>query len=347
MVQCELFGKHNGKDVILFTVSNNRGNIMKLINYGARLIHAGYIDYRGQHENVVLSYDTFKEIVKGHYSFGAVIGRYANRIAGGKFTIDGIEYQLPVNDGKNTLHGGDKGWHSVVWDEDVVESSEGNAVQFSYLSPHMEQGFPGNVKVQVKYTLTDMNDVIIDYTWETDRLTHVNITNHTYFNLNGNGKGDILNHSLRINSTQFLPVNEDMIPTGEIKNTYKTPFYFRKHRNIGEHINSNNEQLRIAGGYDHTYVLKKDGNASLGISHGDRGRILFITTDQPGLHVYTGNFLDGSQMREGGKSFKHRSGICLETGRYPDSPNHPEFPSTLAEPGKIYKSRTEYCLARF
>jgi aldose 1-epimerase len=342
MVRKEDFGKHNGKEVYLFTLKNKAGNVIRLTNFGAKLIWIEVPDKNGQRDNITFGYDTFEETLAGDMSFGSVVGRYANRIAKGKFKIDGVEYTSPLNNGPNTLHGGPLGWHSVVWDAEILKEGQNPGVKFSYLSADMEQGFPGNVKVEVVYTWTDKNEVVMDYTWTTDKNTIVNVTNHAYFNLHGAGNGDILDHMLTIKASAFTPVDSVMIPTGEIRPVAGTPFDFTTPHTIGERIGENYDQLILGKGYDHNYILDNKEEVDVTVYEPVSGRMLEVITDQPGMQLYTGNFLNGSQKGHGGRIFNFRSGMCLESGHFPDSPNKPDFPSTIAEPGKIYRSTTIY-----
>ena len=342
MVRKEVFGIHNGKEVYLFTITNSEGNVIRLTNYGAKLKWIEVPDRNGRRDNITFGYDTFKETAKGDMSFGSVVGRYANRIANGRFKIDGVEFNTPLNNGPNTLHGGPLGWHSVVWDAEILKKGENPGVKFSYLSPDMEQGFPGNVKIEVIYTWTSNNEVVMDYTWSTDRKTVVNVTNHSYFNLHGAGNGDVLDHVLTLKASAFTPVDSVMIPTGEIHPVAGTPFDFTTPHAIGERIGESYEQLILGKGYDHNYVLDNKEEVDVIVYEPVSGRMLEVITDQPGMQLYTGNFLNGSQKGHGGKVFNFRSGMCLESGHFPDSPNKPDFPSTIAEPGKIYKSTTIY-----
>jgi len=342
MVRKEVFGNHKGKEVYLLTLTNNKGNVIRVTNFGAKLIWIEVPDRNGNRENITFGYDTFEETLAGDMSFGSVVGRYANRIANGKFTIDGTEYNTPLNNGPNTLHGGPLGWHSVVWETEVIKESMAPAVKFSYLSPDMEQGFPGNVKIEVVYTWTDSNEVVMDYTWTTDKKTIVNVTNHSYFNLHGAGNGDVLDHILTLKASAFTPVDSVMIPTGEIRAVEATPFDFTIPHSIGERIGDDYEQLVLGNGYDHNFVLDNNGEVDAIVYEPVSGRMLEVITDQPGMQLYTGNFLNGSQKGHGGRVFILRSGMCLESGHFPDSPNKPDFPSTIAEPGKTYKSTTIY-----
>jgi len=342
MVKKEVFGTHQGKEVYLLTLTNMPGNIIRLTNYGAKINWVEVPDKNGRKDNVTFGYDTFEETLKGDMSFGSIVGRYANRIAKGKFSLDGIEYTLPVNNGPNTLHGGPAGWHSVVWDAEVMKDSKFPSVKFSYISPDMEEGFPGKVNISIVYTWTDNNEIVMDYTYSTDKKTVVNVTNHAYFNLHGAGNGDILDHEVVIKASAFTPVDSVMIPTGEIRPVAGTPLDFNTPHTIGERIGEKYEQLVLGDGYDHNYVLDNKEDVDVTVYEPVSGRVLEVITDQPGMQLYTGNFLTGKQIGHGGKPFNYRSGLCLESGHYPDSPNHPDFPTTTINPGETFKSTTIY-----
>jgi aldose 1-epimerase len=342
MVKKDVFGIENGKEVYLLTLTNKAGNVIRLTNFGAKVIWIEVPDKNGKKDNVTFGYDTFEETIKGDMSFGSIVGRYANRIAKGKFSIDGIEYNTPLNNGPNTLHGGPKGWHSVVWKTEVLKENKTPSVKFSYISPDMEEGFPGTVNVEVIYTWTDNNEIIMDYTYSTDKKTVVNVTNHAYFNLHGAGNQDVLDHILTINAAAFTPVDSVMIPTGELRSVIGTPFDFTAPHTIGERIGENYEQLILGRGYDHNFILDNKTDVDVTVYEPVSGRLLEVITDQPGMQLYTGNFLDGTKIGHGGKPFNHRSGLCLESGHYPDSPNHPEFPTTTINPGETIKTQTIY-----
>jgi aldose 1-epimerase len=342
MVKKEIFGTRNGKEVCLLTLTNKPGNVLRLTNYGAKINWIEVPDKNGKKANVTFGYDTFDETVKGDMSFGSVVGRYANRIAKGKFTLDGAAYNTPVNNGPNTLHGGPAGWHSVVWNTEILKESKFPAVKFTYVSPDMEEGFPGKVNASITYTWTDNNEIVMDYTCTTDKKTIVNVTNHAYFNLHGAGNGDILDHVLTLKATAFTPVDSFMIPTGEMRPVAGTPFDFNTPHAIGERINDKYDQLILGRGYDHNFILDNKEKVNVTVYEPESGRMLEVITDQPGMQLYTGNFLDGSQIGHGGLPYKFRSGLCLESGHYPDSPNHPEFPSTVLNPGDTFKSTTIY-----
>lgn len=342
MVKKEVFGTHEGKDVYLLTLTNKSGNVIRLTSYGARINWIEVPDRNGKKDNITFGFDTFDETLKGDKYFGATVGRYANRIAKGKFTLDGVEYSLPQNDGQNTLHGGPLGWHSVVWDTEVLKDSEYPAVKFTYVSPDMEEGFPGTMHVEVVYTWTDNNEIVMDYKCTTDKKTVINITNHAYFNLHGAGNGDILDHMLTLRASAFTPVDSVLIPTGEIRPVAGTPFDFTSPHLIGERIGDDYEQLIFGKGYDHNYVLDNKEDVDVTVYDSVSGRVLEVMTDQPGMQFYTGNFLDGSQIGHGGKPYNYRTGFCLESGHFPDSPNHPDFPTTVLNPGETFKSQTTY-----
>lgn len=337
----EAWGNHDGKEVYLFTLTNKAGNILKLTNFGAKINWIEIPDRNGNRNNITFGYDTFDETFKGNMSFGSTVGRFANRIAGGKFTIDGVEYTTPLNNGPNTLHGGPKGWHSVVWDAEILKGSE-PAVKFSYLSPDMEMGFPGNVNVSVVYTWTDKNEIVMDYTYTTDKKTVVNVTNHAYFNLHGEGNGDILDHELTIKASAFTPVDSVMIPLAENRPVEGTPFDFTTPHVIGERIGQDYDQLIAGKGYDHNFVLDNNEEPDAVLYDPQSGRMLEIITDQPGIQFYSGNFLSGVDKGHGGIAYNHRTGMCLEADHFPNSPNRPDFPSVIVNPGETKTTRTIY-----
>lgn len=340
MIKKENYGVHQGKEVFLLTLTNKAGNVIKLTNFGAKITWIEVPDKNGKKDNVTFGYDTFEGTITGDLSYGSVIGRYANRIAKGKFTLDGVEYNTPINNAPNTLHGGPKGWHSVVWNTEVIKDSKLPAVRFTYVSPDMEEGFPGTMNAEVVYTWTDKNEIIMDYKCTTDKKSVLNMTNHAYFNLHGAGNGDILDHELVIKASAFTPVDSVMIPTGEIRPVEGTPLDFRTPHKIGERIGDSYEQLILGNGYDHNFVLDNKEDVDASLYEPTSGRVLEVITDQPGLQLYTGNFIDGTIIGHGGKTYYRRSGLCLESGHYPDSPNHPQFPTTILNPGETFKSTT-------
>ena len=338
----ELSGNYKGKDVYLYTLTNKSGNVIKISDFGARLTWIEVPDKNGVKENVTFGFDTFDEMLKGDPYFGAIVGRYANRIAKGKFTLDGTEYTLALNNGVNSLHGGPGGWHSVVWTSEVIHSTITPTVKFTYQSPDMEEGYPGNLKVEVTYTWTDRNEIIIDYACTTDKKTVLNITNHAYFNLHGAGNGDILDHELIINGSVFTPVDSTLIPTGELRQVAGTPFDFTSAHTVGERIAQDYDQLKLGGGYDHNFILDNKEEVDASVYDPSTGRFMEVITDQPGIQFYCGNFLNGRLIGHGGKPYTYRSGLCLETQHYPDSPNHPDFPSAVLNPGEKFTSSTTY-----
>jgi len=323
-----------GRPTTLYLLKNSNGFEAAVTNYGARLVSLIVPDSRNYFRNVVLGYDSIAQYVHGHEDyFGATVGRYGNRIAKGRFSIDGREFILNCNDGPNHLHGGNKGFASRVWDATQIDRQ---AVEFSYTSKDGEEGYPGNVHVQVIYRLTDSNTLKINYVAVSDRITVINLTNHTYFNLNGRGSGTINNHLLQINADGYTPVDSTLIPTGKIEAVDGTPFDFRKPFAIGSRIKGN-EQLKYGKGYDHNFVLNQSPGRRLGLAAsvaGDRSKIAMdVWTTEPGIQFYGGNFLKGAD---------YRTAFCLETQHFPDSPNEPAFPSTLLLPGKVYRSTTVY-----
>lgn len=335
------FGKlADGTAVALFTLSNSKGMEAAIATYGGAIVSLKTPDRTGRMGDVVLGYDHLAEYINGRAFFGALVGRYANRIGHAQFTIDGQTYNIPKNDGENSLHGGTRGFDKHVW---RARQLSGGAVELTYVSKDGEEGYPGTLTAVVTYTLTDDNVLRIRYTATTDKPTVVNLTNHSYFNLRGGG--DILGHLITINADRFTPVDSGLIPTGELKPVDGTPFDFRKARTPGERIGQADEQLKLGKGYDHNWVLnRKDAGLSLAArieEPGVSGRIMEIYTDQPGLQFYTGNFLDGSEKGKG-KTYAFRSGFCFETQHFPDSPNRPSFPSTVLRPGQKYDTTTEF-----
>lgn len=341
-VKKETFGSYKGKEASLYTLTNKEGNILKLTDFGARITWIEVPDKAGKKDNVTFGFDTFDGMIKGDPYFGAIVGRYANRVAKGKFTLDGTEYTLALNNVPNSLHGGPGGWHSVVWNSEIVENAEFPSVKFTYKSPDMEEGYPGNMDVEVIYTWNDNNEIIMEYNCTTDKKTVLNITNHAYFNLHGAGNGDILDHQVTINASKFTPVDSTLIPTGELRPVEGTPFDFTTAHTVGERIIQPYDQLTLGKGYDHNYVLNNINDVAATVYDPTTGRVLEVITDQPGVQFYSGNFLDGTLIGHGGKPYKFRSGLCLETQHYPDSPNQASFPTTVLNPGETFKSKTIY-----
>ena len=340
----EPFGKtQDGKAVDLYTLTNANGCVVKITNYGGIVVSLTVPDRNGQMCDVVLGYNSLDEYIKNSPYFGALIGRYGNRIGNAQFELDGKTYTLAKNDGNNTLHGGNKGFDKVVWNAKEIHEKGAVGLELTYLSKDGEEGFPGNLSVTVKYIWTNKNELKIEYSATTDKTTVVNLTHHSYFNLAC--KGDILNHELMIKADKFTPVDEGLIPTGELRDVAGTPFDFTKPTKIGARINEDNEQLKFGKGYDHNWVLN-DYNGSLhkvaSLYEPTTGRFMEISTTEPGLQFYSGNFLDGTITGKGGVVYNFRSGLCLETQHFPDSPNKPEFPSTVLKPGEKYSSTTIY-----
>jgi aldose 1-epimerase len=334
------------KPVSLYVLTNKNGMEATFTNFGQHLVSLLVPDRNGNMEDVVLGAATLEGYEKpsGKY-FGSVIGRYGNRIANGQFTLDGTTYALAKNNGKNHLHGGLKGFESVVWD---VDSLALNYIRFHRISPDMEEGYPGNLDVTVDYTLTDNNELKINYLATTDKKTPVNLTNHSFFNLKGAGNGTIDDHIVQINADSFNAVDEGLIPTGEPMPVENTPFDFRIPKTIGQEIGADFPQLKIGNGYDHNFILNsgpknKDGLVfAAKVIEPKSGRVMEVYTSEPGVQVYTGNFLDGTTLGKKGKPYVFRGSICLETQHFPDSPNQVAFPSTILAPGQEYKSTTVY-----
>jgi aldose 1-epimerase len=341
-VSKEVLGNHNGSEVYLFTLTNKAGNVLKLTNYGAKIVRIDVPDKNGVRDNVTLGSETLDGILKGDPFGGAIVGRYANRIANAKFSLDGIVYNLPVNNKPNTLHGGRNGWFSKVWDAQILTDNKLPAVKFTYVSPDMEEGFPGTVTIEATYTWTGKNEIIIDYAASTDRKTVINVTNHAYFNLHGAGKGYIFDHILTIKASAFTPFDEYKIPTGEFRPVKGTPFDFTVPRPIGARIGDTYDN-EVINGYDHNYILDNKEKVDVTVYDPESGRIMEVMTDQPGLQFFSGNGQMWKKSAESGnKAANVRSGLALETQHYPDSPNHPDFPATILNPGEQFKSRTIY-----
>ena len=335
----------DGKEVTLYTLKNSQGVEMSVMNYGGIIVSLKVPDKNGKLEDVVLGYDSLSSYIRSSPYFGALIGRYGNRIAKGKFSLDGVQYTLAVNNDENHLHGGLKGFDKVYWDIQVP--SDSSSLALSYKSADGEEGYPGNLDVSVTYTLTDSNEVKVDYRATTDKKTVVNLTQHSYFNLTGNAAQDILGHQLMIAADHFLPVDNGLIPTGEFRLVAKTPFDFNTLTAIGARINDKDKQLVAGKGYDHCWVLNNsDDDHSLRkvaeLYEPNSGRLVEVHTTEPGLQFYSGNFLDGTLTGKGGVVYKHRTGLCLETQHYPDSPNRSTFPSVTLNPGETYKTSTIY-----
>jgi aldose 1-epimerase len=331
-----------GESVEIFTLTNANGVELKAIGYGGIITSLKVPDRSGKLDDIVLGFDRLDDYLKDHPFFGAIIGRYGNRIAKGQFTLDGQTYKLATNNGPNHLHGGTKGFDKVPW---KVEPAGKNALTFSRVSADGEEGYPGNLRVQVTYTLTDKNELQVDYLATTDKATPVNLTQHSYFNLAGQASGDILGHQLMLNADRYTPVDETLIPTGKLAPVAGTPFDFTKPTAIGARINNADPQLKNGQGYDHNWVLNRKGaglQLAARVIEPKTGRTMEISTTEPGIQFYSGNFLDGKLTGKGGAVYKHRTGFCLETQHFPDSPNQPSFPSTILKPGQEYRSRTVF-----
>ncbi len=341
------FGKTaDGKAVELYTLTNANGMQVAITTYGGIIVSLTAPDREDKYADVVLGFDKLDGYLAGHPYFGALIGRYGNRIAKGKFSLDGKEYTLATNNDENHLHGGLVGFDKKVWraGEGAVNRT-GVSLTLNCTSADGEEGYPGKLDVQVVYTLTNDDELKISYSAVTDKATPVNLTNHSYFNLAGQGSGDILGHELTINADRFTPVDAGLIPTGELKPVEETPFDFRKGTAIGARIEADDEQLKFGGGYDHNFVLNKAGDGltlAASVYEPKTGRVMEVYTTEPGVQFYCGNFLDGSNVGKGGKVYNFRNGLCLETQHFPDSPNQPKFPSTILRPGEKYKSTTVY-----
>jgi aldose 1-epimerase len=325
-----------GKNVSLYLLENKNGIKVYVTNYGARLVSIQTPDKKGEFADIILGYNTIDEYLKDNIYSGCIVGRFANRIKDGKFSIDTAEYQLFLNDGDNTLHGGKEAFNKKVWDA----KQTGNSIELTYLSPDGEEGYPGNLTVSKTLTLTDDNELKIEYKATTDAPTIINLSNHTYWNLKGEGDSTILDHYFQINADSYTPVDSEWIPTGEIAGVDGTPFDFRKGKQVGQDILSENEQLANGKGYDHNWVLNKEKADSLTFAaklwDGTSGRVLEIYTTEPGLQFYSGNFLDGSVKGKSGEAYQFRSAMIFETQHFPDSPNHDNFPSTVLNPGEEY-----------
>ena len=332
------WGEADGKKVQLYTLTNNNGVQVKITNYGGVVTHWITPDKAGNKSSIVLGFDELQGYLNQPPYFGAIIGRYGNRIADAKFSLDGQTYTLAANNGKNHLHGGEKGFDKVVWDAASV-SAGSPALTLTYLSKDGEEGYPGNLRVTVNYTLTDDDGLLITYDAETDKATPVNLTNHSYFNLSGNPSTTILNHKLWIDADRYTPVDTTLIPTGELKRVKGTPFDFTTPTAIGARID------KVPGGYDHNFVLNKADTSLKLVSYltdSVSGRKLEVYTTEPGLQFYSGNFLDGTIKTSSGQPLNKHAALCLETQHFPDSPNKPAFPTTILKPGQKYHTVTKY-----
>ena len=340
-----IFGKlENGDNVYKYLLKNNTCQV-EVITYGGIITSIKVPDLNNNLIDITLGFNNLDSYLDGHPYFGAVVGRFANRIDNGSFSINNVDYNLALNNNGTSLHGGLKGFDKVNWNVVSYDSINYSYIKLNYLSKHMEEGYPGNLNIYVTYTLNENNELLVDYEAQTDQSTIINLTQHSYFNLSGESSGDILDHELQLNSDAFLPVNEKIIPTGEIKNVDDTPFDFRKRKKIGRDINHENTQLKLGNGYDHCWVLDNYNKQlrKVGELYSNRTSIkMEVFTDLPGIQLYTGNFLDGSLNSKNGKKYINRSGLCLETQFFPNSPNNQSFPSTILKPGMKFGSRTSF-----
>jgi aldose 1-epimerase len=345
-VQVSEFGKtSDGVSVSRYVLTNEQGVEAVVISYGATLVSLKVPDRAGKSADVVLGYDTVEGYEQGKSYFGGTIGRYGNRIARGEFTLGGTTFHLPKNDGPNSLHGGTVGFNKRIWTDVDHSRADAQVLELSYASADGEEGYPGTLKVKVTYTLpADTNELRIDYTATTDKDTVINLTNHSYFNLSGDASKEIVDHQLFLRAPQFTPVDATLIPTGELRAVRGTPFDFTKPTAIGARINQDDEQLKFGKGYDHNWVLErtKSGGPQLAaeVFEPASGRVLEVLTTESGIQFYSGNFLDGTAKGKGGQLYGHRTGLCLETQHFPDSPNHPSFPSTVLKPSETYRTST-------
>src|SRR4051812_38510927 len=335
----------DGKAVEVYTLTNVRGMEVRAITYGAIIQAIRVPDRDGRLDDITLGYDSLPGYLTASPYFGAVVGRYANRIARGQFTLGGQTYRLAANNGPNHLHGGLKGFDKVVWEAKSFQRGDTVGVEFQHTSPDGDEGYPGTLHVSVTYTLTPSNQLEVEYRAKADQATPVNLSQHSYFNLAGEGSGDILGHILEVDADRYTPVDSTLIPTGELASVRNTPFDFRTPMAIGARINQPDPQLKYGKGYDHNFVLNRSGSGAVHAARVEEpktGRTLDISTTEPGLQFYSGNFLDGTITGKAGHVYAHRSALVLETQHFPDSPNHPNFPSTILRPGKEYRSRTVF-----
>jgi aldose 1-epimerase len=348
MTEKKLFGKlPDEREVYLYTLKNESGTEVRIINYGAIVTNLFVKDKNGKFEDVVLGYDSLQGYIDDNAYFGAIVGRYGNRIGKGKFTLEGKEYQLALNDGPNHLHGGKIGFNKVLWEAEPSE--DGKSLKLTYVSKDGEESYPGQFTLSVTYTLTEENELKIEYNGTADKTTVVNPTHHSYFNLSGNMDSTILGHELFIDAASITPVDSTLIPTGEIRPVKGTPMDFSVPALVGARVNDEYDQLNYGKGYDHNWVLnnyKEDNIRKIAaVYHKGSGRYMEVFSDQPGVQFYCGNFLNGSLKGKDGINYQHRTGLCLEAQHFPDSPNHPEFPSVILRPGEVYRQTTIYKLS--
>lgn len=345
-IKKEPFGQMtDGTPVDLYTLTNANGLQVAITTYGGAVVSLLVPDREGMLGDIALGFETLEGYVQHVFYIGCIAGRYANRIAQGKFTLNGVAYTLTQNEGENHLHGGVKGFDKVVWNAEEKSDDDGVGLALTYLSKDGEEGYPGNLSVKVTYTLANNDELRIDYTAITDKDTIVNLTNHTYFNLADGGAGDILGHELMIDADRFTPVDSTAIPIGELRSVTSTPMDFLQMTAIGARIDQDDEQLRLGRGYDHNWVLNSPSGAlalAARVHEPTTGRVMEVYTTEPGIQFYSGNFFNGTSIGKGGKVYHKRHGLCLETQHFPDSPNHPDFPSTVLKPGETYQTTTVY-----
>lgn len=346
-VTVEPFGTLNdGRDVQLFTLRNTAGMTVEIIDLGGIIVSLHTADAQGNFADVTTGFDNPQRYFDGAGSAGAIVGRYANRIANGRFVLDGVEYSLAQNNGDNSIHGGLFGFDKKIWQAEFSARRDAAILELTAVSLDGEEGYPGQVEAKVTYTLNDMSQLVIDYLATTDKATVINLTNHAYFNLNGHDAGSILDHEIKINADQYTPVDNESIPTGEIASVTNTPLDFRNAKSIGQDIDSNHQQIQFGSGFDHNFVINHEAPGALSLAASvyspASGRTMDVYTDQPGMQFYTGNFLRGDLVGKDGRAYERRSAFCLETQHYPDSPNKPGFPSTVLRPGERYETSTIY-----
>ncbi|WP_246226215.1 aldose epimerase family protein [Chelativorans xinjiangense] len=344
-IEMRPFGEtEDGTAVEEYTLTNENGISVGFITYGGIVTSINVPDRDGNTDNVVLGFDNLEDYRTKNPYFGTITGRYANRIGGASFMLDGETYTLAANNGPNSLHGGETGFDKQVWNAREVETDEGEALELAYVSPDGEEGYPGTLDVTVVYTLTNDDELRVDYTATTDKPTVVNLTSHSYFNLGGEGTGTILDHELMLNASRYTPVDETLIPTGELAEVAGTPFDFREATVIGERVRENHQQIVYGRGYDHNWVLDRPDDDSLVLAarlhDPESGRIMEIETTEPGIQFYSGNFLDATLVGTSGNIYRQSDGLALETQHFPDSPNKPDFPSTVLRPGETYETTT-------
>jgi aldose 1-epimerase len=340
------FGKTpDGEVVDVFTLTNTEGMEVRAITFGGVITAIRVPDRNGKLDDVALGFNGLEGYLRNPPYFGSIIGRYGNRIGRGRFTLDGKTYSLAINNRPNHLHGGVKGFDKVVWKAESFKNADSVGIIFTHTSPDGDEGYPGTLSLRVTYTLNNKNEIVFDYEATTDKATPVNLTQHTYFNLAGESAGDVLSHVVTIHASRITPVDQTLIPTGELAPVEGTPFDFRKPTAIGARIGNNDAQIRYGNGYDHNFVLDRNGDGLMLAAHVEEpgsGRVLEVSTTEPGMQFYTGNFLDGTLTGKSGGPYNRRTGFALETQHYPDSPNKPDFPNTILKPGETYRSKTVY-----